>query len=82
MSSIQLPDVYDPNFHCKPCNYTYQNIVQFRDHLRLEHSMPLSRVSTMKGDPNIEPDPTDPKFYCKSCNKTYRLRACYQNQQD
>ncbi|KAK4518409.1 Translation machinery-associated protein 46 [Mucor velutinosus] len=71
------PDIDDPNFYCRSCNYTLSNKSGYRSHLKKYHKMNLKPLVPIR-NPAILPDWDDPYQYCKSCNYTYASRNTYK----
>ncbi|KAL9544799.1 hypothetical protein PS6_008571 [Mucor atramentarius] len=66
------PDIYDPDFYCKPCEVCYNSMEKYRAHLRRVHFMALKTIPSHQiPQSSIVPDPDDPNLYCKVCDHTY-----------
>lgn len=75
----RLPDLDDPNNHCRVCKKTFHRLGVYRSHMKKVHKMKLKRlVGVDKDRLHIVPDEDDPNNYCKSCERTFPSRALYR----
>ncbi|KAI8642923.1 hypothetical protein BD408DRAFT_415852 [Parasitella parasitica] len=56
------PDVNDPNFYCRSCDYKHASRSTYRVHLLTEHSLDLAYERKRKA--------LEPNFYCMICKKS------------
>lgn len=76
-----LPDVDDPNFYCKSCQFKYKSRAIYRYHLRQTHKMELTLlVKQSIVDPTISvADTKNPNNTCCAiCKIKYCRRTYYQ----
>ncbi|KAF1805870.1 hypothetical protein FB192DRAFT_1364930 [Mucor lusitanicus] len=76
-----LPDVDDPNFHCRSCQKTFLDQNRYRSHLRGAHKMKLISMRSSShddGDPDLLPDPLDPNLYCRVCKATSKTLKLFR----
>lgn len=78
---VSLPDEFNPNNYCKPCDRHFPKRCKFRYHMLLHHNMKLSEPapSTLSMvHPHLKPDPNDPNLHCAPCDKTFAASRNFQ----
>lgn len=61
------PDLHDPNYYCRACEYSYSNLSGYRSHLKTTHYMILKPLPNL----NRRPKPNNPNFHCRSCDTVF-----------
>lgn len=76
MTKLLLPDEFDPNGHCRTCNYTFKTTTHYRQYLKRYHNVELTPLGPTL-NPNISPDHNNTNNHCDSCNWTFSSRSTY-----
>ena len=61
------PDLHDPDYYCRACEYSYSNLTGYRSHLKTTHYMILRPLPKL----NNRPRPNNPNFHCRSCDTVF-----------